>query len=55
MRRPSYVFAHSVGFIVGNSAIAALRGFAAALILVSVGLSVRLRANPFWSARNEST
>jgi hypothetical protein len=51
MRRPS----HSVAFIVGNIAIAALRGFAAALILVTVGLSVRLRANPFWSARNEST
>jgi hypothetical protein len=55
MRGPSYVFAHSDAFIVGNIAIAALRGFAAALILVSVGLSVRLRANPFWSARNEST
>jgi hypothetical protein len=55
IRGPSYVFAHSVAFIIGNFAIAALRGFAAALILVSVGLSVRLRANPFWSARNEST
>jgi hypothetical protein len=52
MRRPSYVFAHSIKFILGNFAIAALRGFAAALILVSLGLSVRLRANPFWSARN---
>jgi hypothetical protein len=55
MRHPSYVFGHSVGFMIGNYAIATLRGFAAALILVSVGLSVRLRANPFWSARNEST
>jgi hypothetical protein len=55
MRRPSYVFGHSVAFMIGNCAIATLRGFAAALILVSVGLSVRLRANPFWSARNEST
>ena len=55
MRRPSHGFGHSVGFMIGSIAIAALRGFAAALILVSVGLSVRLRANPFWSARNEST
>ncbi len=54
LRRPSYVFAHSVAFIIGNFAIAALRGFAAALVLVSLGLSVRLRANPSWSARNES-
>jgi hypothetical protein len=49
------MFGHSIGPMIGNSAIATLRGFAAALILVSVGLSVRLRANPFWSARNEST
>jgi len=55
MRGPSRVFGHSVAFMIGNIAIATLRGFAAALILVSVGLSVRLRANPFWSARNEST
>jgi hypothetical protein len=53
MRRPSHGFGHSVGFMIGSIAIATLRGFAAALILVSVGLSVRLRANPFWSARNE--
>jgi len=53
MRRAS--FGHSLAFIVGNFAIATLRGFAAALILVSLGLSLRLRANPFWSARNEST
>ncbi len=55
MRRPSHVFGHSIAFMIGNIAIATLRGCAAALILVSVGLSVRLRANPFWSARNEST
>ena len=55
LRRPSHVFGHSIAFMVGNIAVAALRGCAAALILVSVGLSVRLRANPFWSARNEST
>ncbi|HMA00012.1 MAG TPA: DUF4184 family protein [Steroidobacteraceae bacterium] len=54
LRRPSYVFAHAIGFVIGNFAIATLRGFAAALILVSLGLNVRLRANPFWSARNES-
>jgi hypothetical protein len=53
--RGSHVFGHSVAFMIGNIAIATLRGFAAALVLVSVGLSVRLRANPFWSARNEST
>jgi hypothetical protein len=55
MRRPSYVFGRSVNFIIGNCAIATLRGFAAALLLVSLGLSVRLRANPPRSARNEST
>ena len=46
---------HSLNFMIGNFAIAALRGFAAALVLVSLCLSVRLRANPPWSARNEST
>jgi hypothetical protein len=55
MRHPSYVFGRPLGFMIGNCAIAALRGFAAALILVSIGLSVRLRANPFGSERNEST
>lgn len=55
IRRPSHVFGHSVALMIGNFAIATLRGFAAALILVGVGLSVRLRANPFWPARNEST
>ena len=55
MRRPSHVFGHSIALMIGNLAIATLRGFAAALVLVSLSLSVRLRANPFWSARNEST
>jgi Domain of unknown function (DUF4184) len=55
LRRPSYVFGHSIAFIIGNCAIATLRGFAAALVLVSLGLSVRLRGNPAWSARNQST
>jgi len=55
MRHPSYVFGRPLGFMIGNCAIAGLRGFAAALILVSIGLSVRLHANPFGSARNEST
>jgi len=55
LRRPSFVFGHSVALKIGNFAIAALRGFAAALVLVSLGLSVRLRANPVGSARNEST
>ena len=54
MRRP-YVFGRSINFIIGNCAIATLRGFAAGLVLISLGLSVRLRANPPRSARNEST
>jgi hypothetical protein len=45
LRHPSYVFGHSIAFMVGNFAIAILRGFAAALVIVSLGLSVRLRAN----------
>ncbi len=53
MRRSS--FGHSLNFIIGNFAIATLRGFAAALVLVSLCLSVRLRANPLRSARNESS
>jgi hypothetical protein len=35
---------HSLGFIVSNYAIASLRGSAAALVVVSLGLWVRLRA-----------
>jgi hypothetical protein len=35
-----------LALLVGNYAIAALRGFAAALVLVSLSLSLRLRANP---------
>jgi hypothetical protein len=55
MRRPSHLFGHSLAPLIGNFAIAALRGFAAALVLVSAGLSARLRADPSWSARNEVT
>ena len=55
VRHPSYVLARSIAFITGNVAIAILRGSAAALLLVSLGLSIRLRANPLWSARNGST
>jgi hypothetical protein len=46
MRRHSYGFGHSLALMVGNFAIAALRGSAAALVVVSLGLGVRLRANP---------
>jgi hypothetical protein len=52
MRR---MYWHSLNFMLGNFAIAALRGFAAALVLVSLGLSARLRANPSWSAPDESS
>jgi hypothetical protein len=37
---------HSVALLMGNLAIAALRGFAAALVVVSLALVLRLRANP---------
>ncbi|MEA3105450.1 MAG: hypothetical protein QOI88_55 [Gammaproteobacteria bacterium] len=46
MRRTSHGFGHSLALMVGNFAIAALRGSAAALVVVSLGLVVRLRANP---------
>jgi hypothetical protein len=46
LRRPSYLLGHSVALVVGNFAIAALRGFAAGLVLVSLLLVLRLRANP---------
>jgi hypothetical protein len=41
-----------ISFLIGNYAIATLRGFAAALIAVSVCLGVRLRASPIRPARN---
>jgi hypothetical protein len=44
-RRPADA-GHAIGPGVGNIAIAALRGFAAAWLLVSVCLMVRLRASP---------
>jgi hypothetical protein len=43
-----------MSFLIGNYAIATLRGFAAALIAVSVCLGVRLRASPIRPARNEA-
>lgn len=46
IRRPAYAPARSVVFMVGNYAIATLRGFATALVLVSLCLRIRLRANP---------
>lgn len=44
-RRPTDASTHSLAIFVGNCAIAVLRGFAAALVLVSVCLTLRLRAN----------
>ncbi len=43
-RRPFDTAAHSLTLLVGNLAIAVLRGLAAALVLVSLGLMIRLRA-----------
>jgi len=45
MRRAS--FGHSLAFIVGNFAIATLRGFAAALILVRPGVELAIAREPF--------
>ena len=45
LRRPHYATGASLALLVGNYAIAALRGVAAALVLVSLSLSLRLRAN----------
>jgi len=45
IRRPSNTSMPSVALMVGNVAIAVLRGFAAALLVVSLALTVRLRAN----------
>lgn len=44
IRHPSDAAAHSLAITVANYAIAVLRGFAAALVLVSLGLTARLRA-----------
>jgi hypothetical protein len=53
IRRPVEVSGHSLALVIGNYAIAALRGFAAALVVVSLSLSIRLRTNAkSASARN---
>lgn len=44
IRRPHFLAGGSMAVVVGNYAIAALRGFAAALLVVSLGLILRLRA-----------
>lgn len=44
IRRPTDGTGHSLAVTVGNFAIAVLRGFAAALVVVSLSLTVRLRA-----------
>ncbi|MGA2190374.1 MAG: DUF4184 family protein [Steroidobacteraceae bacterium] len=46
IRRPHFLAGGSLAVVVGNYAIAALRGFAAALAVMSLGLTLRLRANP---------
>jgi Domain of unknown function (DUF4184) len=45
IRRPHFLAGRSLAVVVGNYAIAALRGFAAALIVVSLSLILRLRAH----------
>ena len=45
IRRPSTSAGASLAIVVGNYAIAALRGCAASLVVVSLGLTLRLRAN----------
>jgi hypothetical protein len=44
IRRPSDASSHSLALFVGNCAIAVLRGFAAALVMISASLMLRLRA-----------
>jgi hypothetical protein len=44
-RHPRYAAGASLALMVGNYAIAALRGFAASLVVVSLCLGIRLRAN----------
>ncbi len=46
LRRPHFLAGGSLAVVVGNYAVAALRGFAAALLVVSLSLILRLRANP---------
>jgi hypothetical protein len=45
IRRPSSSAGASLALMVGNYAIAALRGLAASVVVVSLGLTLRLRAN----------
>jgi hypothetical protein len=45
IRRPHFLAGGSLAVVVGTYAIAGLRGFAAALLLVSLSLMLRLRAN----------
>ena len=45
LRRLTDAAAHSLALVIGNAAIAVLRGFAAAVVVVSLSLSIRLRAN----------
>jgi hypothetical protein len=52
IRRPHFLSGGSLAVVVGNYAIAALRGFAAALIVVSLSVILRLRTDRRRSARN---
>jgi hypothetical protein len=45
IRRPHFMAGRSLAMVIANYAIAALRGFAAALVVVSLSLILRLRAN----------
>jgi hypothetical protein len=53
LRRPAVAVTRPMSVMIGNYAIATLRGFAAALIAVSACLSVRLRAGRIRPARSE--
>jgi hypothetical protein len=46
VRHPTHATAVSLGIMVGNYAIAALRGFAASLVVISVCVGLRLRVDP---------
>jgi len=46
IRPPHYEAGKSLAIVIGNYAIATLRGAAAAVLVVSLGLTRRLRANP---------
>jgi hypothetical protein len=52
--RPSATAARPMAGIIGNYAIATLRGFAAALVAVSACVEVRLRSGPIRTARNRT-